>query len=612
MKIAIKTLIALLATTICLILILNFFSNTVIQSNFSKIEQDQVTSTIYSTQVAVENRIKEMDSTLQSWCQLNSTYQFIRNQTSEYQETYLTVNSLSKININFIFFLNTESKFVAGMGLNLVTLQQISIPQDILTQVSNNSMISSMKSLDSYTYGFIMTAEGPLMIAARPIFMTDGAGLAMGASGGVLVFARYYDSSEISKLSEIMNFPMSIEPIGEWEKENHIQSENLTSSYIKPLNQQVIMGYDVIDDINDQPIFVIGASIPRTVYDEGISTVNYIDQVLLLAGIVFSALIVILLEFSVLRRLSNLTNSVVKLGHRGDDSQELAVSGNDEITWLTLSINGFLQEIQTQTQKLQKSERLSAIGELARQVGHDLRNPLSSTKNATYFLRRKGNKCSDKDREYMLDIIEADIKHSDKIINDLIEYASEIYLDLEDCSPKELLKGGLSNVQVPECVNVVDNALEEPKLRVDVDKIERVFTLIIKNALDAMPKGGTLKISSVQKDENVQIAFADTGEGIPKDLLPKIFSPLLTTKAQGMGFSLAICKRIVDCHGGKIEVESVFGEGTTFRVTLPFTPQIAQDPKAHMFKPDPLIHYESVNEAVAASSATKFSKSKNF
>ena len=111
----------------------------------------------------------------------------------------------------------------------------------------------------------------------------------------------------------------------------------------------------------------------------------------------------------------------------------------------------------------------------------------------------------------------------------------------------------------------------------DVSKIERVFTLIMKNAVDAMPKGGTFEILSTQEDSKVQIAFIDTGEGISPELLPKIFSPLLTTKAQGMGFSLAICKRIMDSHGGKIEVESVVGKGTTFKVTLSIKPKIHQE-----------------------------------
>ena len=600
MKISIKTVIALLATTLCLILILNFVSNSVIQSNFSKIEQDQVTQTIGTTQAAVINMVSAMDSELVTWSQLNSTYEFIQNQNSEYQQTYLTVSSLSNLGVNFVFFLNPNGNFVTGMGLNITTMQPMQIPQDIITQISTDNLIWNLKSVGSDIRGFILTEEGPLMLASRPVLMTNGAGPAR----GVLIFATYYNSNEIKKLTYIMNLPMSLETIASWEKENNIQNSTLSASYIIPVNQQYITGYDIIDDINGQPILAVGATMPRTVYDQGLATISYIDQVLLVAGIIFSAIIVLLLEFSVLRRLGKFTNIASKLGKRENPSQELPVSGNDEITWLTLSFNGLLQEIQSQSLKLQKSERMSAIGELARQIGHDLRNPLTSTKYATYYLRQKGNKCTDEDREKMLNIIEGDIKRSDKIINDLIEYSSDIFLEIEKCSPKSLLKGAMLKLQVPEHIKVENHTLEEPMMFADVSKIERVFTLIIKNAVEAMPKGGTLEIQSTQEDSKVQITFIDTGEGIPAELLPKIFSPLLTTKAQGMGFSLAICKRIVDSHGGKIEVESVEGKGTTFKVTLPIKPKINQeDQKAQISKPDPLLHYKSLESQAAVNEA---------
>ena len=217
---------------------------------------------------------------------------------------------------------------------------------------------------------------------------------------------------------------------------------------------------------------------------------------LLVTGIVFSAIIVLLLEFSVLRRLGKLTNTVIKLGKPENLSQELPVSGNDEITSLTLSFNGLLQEIKSQSLRLQKSERMSAIGELARQIGHDLRNPLTSTKYASYYLRQKGNNCTVEDREKMLEIIERDIKRSDKIINDLIEYSSDLFLEMQYCSPKSLLTGAMSKLQVPRNIKVVNRTLAEPRILADVSKIQRVFTLIIENAVDAMPKGGTLEILS--------------------------------------------------------------------------------------------------------------------
>ena len=102
----------------------------------------------------------------------------------------------------------------------------------------------------------------------------------------------------------------------------------------------------------------------------------------------------------------------------------------------------------------------------------------------------------------------------------------------------------------------------------------RVFINLIKNAIDAMPEKGTLEITNHQTRDCVEIAFADTGTGMPKETLQKIFTPLFTTKAQGMGFGLAICKRIIEAHGGKISVETATGKGTTFTVTLPIEPKL--------------------------------------
>jgi signal transduction histidine kinase len=271
---------------------------------------------------------------------------------------------------------------------------------------------------------------------------------------------------------------------------------------------------------------------------------------------------------------------------------------------LTLSINGLLQEIESQNVKLQKSERLSAIGELARQIGHDLRNPLASIKNAVYYLKRKGDSCGDEKRKKMLEIIDNDISRSDKIITDLVEYSSDICLESEQCSAKSLLTGALSTLPLPKNIELVDRTSGEPKILADAEKVQRVFKLIIKNALEAMPNGGKLEIMSREENSSVEVKFTDTGIGIPKDVLPKIFSPLLTTKAQGMGLSLAICKRIVDCHGGKIDFESLIDKGTTFMVTLPIQPTIQQDIEALMSKKDPLLHYRSEEPSDAESKSS--------
>jgi signal transduction histidine kinase len=147
-------------------------------------------------------------------------------------------------------------------------------------------------------------------------------------------------------------------------------------------------------------------------------------------------------------------------------------------------------------------------------------------------------------------------------------------LELTESTPPTLLDEAMRMIQVPDRIQILNHVHEETKVRVDADKIMRVFINLIKNAVDAMPEKGTLEITNRQTRGYVEIAFADTGKGIPKETLPKIFTPLFTTKAQGMGFGLAICKRIVESHGGTITVETAVNKGTTFTITLPIKPKV--------------------------------------
>ncbi len=166
--------------------------------------------------------------------------------------------------------------------------------------------------------------------------------------------------------------------------------------------------------------------------------------------------------------------------------------------------------------------------------------------------------------------IEKGVDHSDKIINDLLDYARNMRLELQMNSVYECCDGCSDNGENSrKCEGHKHRFRRDPTLIIDKNKIERVFINLVKNAIEAMPNGGTVAINSKQANGSVEITFADTGTGIPEEVLPKIFSPLFTTKAQGMGFGLAICKRIIEAHGGTIKVETEKCKGTTFEVSLP-------------------------------------------
>jgi two-component system sporulation sensor kinase A len=246
---------------------------------------------------------------------------------------------------------------------------------------------------------------------------------------------------------------------------------------------------------------------------------------------------------------------------------------NDYSSYLKYMVELKTAQLNDANERLVKSERLAAIGELAGMVGHDLRNPLTGIKNSAYFLKKKGAEISEAQAKEMLETIDKCVDYSNKIVNDLLDYSREISLERQDCSPKTLLFESLAMVNVPEKIIILDHLSDEPHLKVDSDKIKRVFINLIKNAIDAMPNGGKITIESKKVNGNLEISFADTGAGICDEILPKLFSPLLTTKAQGMGFGLAICKRLIEAHEGKITVNSVKCKGTTFTVTLPIKPK---------------------------------------
>jgi PAS domain S-box-containing protein len=238
-------------------------------------------------------------------------------------------------------------------------------------------------------------------------------------------------------------------------------------------------------------------------------------------------------------------------------------------------------ELRRTQAELVKSERLAAIGELAGMIGHDLRNPLTGIKNSAYYLKKKGQDISPQQSSEMLEIIDKCVNYSNRIINDLLDYSKEIHLALEEQTPRRLLIDALAIITVPETVKINNKLEETPQILVDPDKIKRVIINLIKNAVDAMPDGGEITLESRNAGSNLEVTIADTGCGISDEVKSKLFTPLCTTKAQGMGFGLAICKRIIEAHKGTISVKTVKNQGTTFTITVPLNQKVEGGGETH-------------------------------
>ena len=233
--------------------------------------------------------------------------------------------------------------------------------------------------------------------------------------------------------------------------------------------------------------------------------------------------------------------------------------------------------VEEKTKQLKYSERLAAIGQTAGMVGHDLRNPLQTIIGELYLAKTEAQSLNEgKPKKNLLESIqEIDeaASYMDKIVSDLQAFVKSVEIKEETISLKEIVAKVLGSVVVPTNIFVQTRIEEDfPQINADPQLLKRVLINLVTNAVQAMPEVGTLIVGAkrINKGE-IEVTVQDTGVGIPELIKPKIFLPLFTTKSRGQGFGLAVCKRVVEAHGGTIDFESQEGKGSSFFLRLPIS-----------------------------------------
>jgi signal transduction histidine kinase len=225
-------------------------------------------------------------------------------------------------------------------------------------------------------------------------------------------------------------------------------------------------------------------------------------------------------------------------------------------------------------EELVRKEKLAMLGQVAGSVGHELRNPLGVMSNAVYFLQTVLSNADEMTNEY-LGIIKGEIEASERIVSDLLDSVRTKPPHPETVGVMQLIEQTLGKCSIPPSVDVkLDIPALLPAIRVDPLQMHQVFRNLIANGAEAMPEGGTLEIRAVANEtaENIIISVRDTGIGMTPEQLGKLFQPLFTTKARGIGLGLVVVKNLTEANGGAVKVESESGKGTTFTVTLPAQP----------------------------------------
>ena len=302
--------------------------------------------------------------------------------------------------------------------------------------------------------------------------------------------------------------------------------------------------------------------------DEG-RTLVAIITLALIAGLVASWLI----SRSLARPVAELTRAMAVVG-AGDLEHPIHATSRDEIGDLARALDRMTGQLRESRAQLVQAGKLASIGEMSAAVAHGLRNPLASLRAAAQLVRH--HPASPSATEH-LDAIVQEVDRLDRRISHLLSFSRPAPFHPVPESLPRLIEELLPAVAEPIREHRVELEMAVPaslpQVRVDPMQLEQAILEVVSNALDAMPAGGRLRIGAFVTDgtgpREVVVEVTDTGRGIPDHVLPSVCEPFFTTRQEGTGLGLAIAKRFLEQNGGRLEIASRPGEGTTVRLRLP-------------------------------------------
>lgn len=364
------------------------------------------------------------------------------------------------------------------------------------------------------------------------------------------------------------------------------------------VNAWYITAYEPIKDLSGRIIGMLYVGMLEAPYVDLRNRVILTFLVIAFLTVVILSLIAYFSTTSITNPLKNLLHATNNIA-QGDLSQRVHIESHDEIGQLANSFNHMAIELQKatddyrsltetleekvkqQTDELKRSqnqlfqsEKLTSLGKLSAGIAHEINNPLTTILLNSHLIAEKLEK-DDALNEYVRMIIDETSRCS-SIVKGLLEFSRQTPPEKKPSEINEVIKETLFlfESQILIChVEIKKNlGADLPLIMIDANKIKQVFANIILNALEAMPDGGVLTIGSqISADrKSLDMTFQDTGLGISKENIGKIFDPFFTTKGtQGTGLGLAVSYGIIEQHGGKINVKSTIGTGTTITVSLP-------------------------------------------
>jgi PAS domain S-box-containing protein len=347
-----KTLFIIAITCLGLVAVLYVASRSFLLGGFIKLEQASARENVQRVLNALEQDFGAVDRFTYDRAATDETYNFMGSPTNEFIQTLFgsdTTGTPTTRRFNFVILMDTSGRIMASRSRSLATNTVIGIPESLKVHLTPSDPLFKYPTTTNRVSGILLLPEGPLLVVSRPVVKSNGEGPIRGS----LLTARYLESGgDLHALEKTTNFSLSVRrldgeqlPVDFEEARTRLSSSG--STYVRPMNEKLLDGYTILNDIYGKPALILRAEMPRVIYQQGRLSQLYFLGALLIAGIVFAGVVQLLLEKSVVSRLSFLNDSVRKIANSGDASARLQSSeGRDEIANLGEAINRMLGSLE--------------------------------------------------------------------------------------------------------------------------------------------------------------------------------------------------------------------------------------------------------------------------
>jgi len=627
-----------------MLIIISLFSYFTINKGFSKLENENANINCKRVQEAINKEFEILRSSSMDWAEWDDTYLFIQNKYPDYIASNLNDETLTNLNIEFMSFTNASGDIFYFINNTKLTEPEV---KSIKEYLSNNykkfetTNVTGLKVLENHF----------LIVSSQPILKSDKEG----PSTGFLATGYKLDEKRIKELESLVWVEINM---FSYEQSKNLEAKEAlkySSEYLEK-NKTDIRTYFLIRDIEENPAVIVETTLPREIYKEGINTLNIFLILIWSTGLLFILTIIIfnrILSKNITRPLSKLVSITKEIGE-GNFSKKIDMNAKGEIKELISSVELMADNLKIYQAKLVASEKKHSkkleeeVNKKTSELNKKIKD-INSTKTAILNIMEDMSKANeelkslDKTKSEFLNIVSHELKtpltalmaHLDvledmkdnltkeelnsleaikrnsnnlkMLISNILEIArmdsgrfelARVRVDLE-----KLIKNVVDELQIlanQKGLKIITKIEKLPAIEADDLRIKEILNNLITNAIKFTEKG-FITIKANKDKEVIKIQVTDTGVGIPQDKIKNLFQKFYQVDASisrrygGTGLGLLITKKIIEAHGGTINVKSTEGKGTTFTFTLPIKSEIKKSDSRINKKdiPDPFAKVDS-------------------